>query len=228
MLDADQSHHLARVLRIEAGACVCVFDGEGSEWECEVVAAGKREVVLRALRQLTEPVESGLDLTLAQSLIKGDKFDWVVQKATELGVTRIIPLLTDNSDIKRAEERSEQKLQRWRRISLEAVKQCGRRRLVEIAEPISFMDFCETPGNQIRLIFSERGGRRLRQIAPALPQTGRISVCVASEGSWSERELQKAEESGLIPVYLGARVLRTETAGMIAVALAQHVFGDLY
>src|SRR5262245_15476107 len=103
-LDEDEAHHLVRVLRLGEGARVLVFDGIGNEWECEVVRAGKREVELNLLRQLNDPVESPLQLTLAQALVKGDKFDWVVQKTTELGITRIVPLLTDYAETRRAEE----------------------------------------------------------------------------------------------------------------------------
>lgn len=227
LLDADEAHHLTRVLRLKEGNRVFVFDGAGAEWEAEIARVSKREVELHLLAPLTDVVESPLRLTLAQALIKGDKFDWVVQKATELGVTRIVPLITEHSDIRRADERAEQKLQRWRRIALEAVKQCGRRRLVEISEPVSFADFCEAARADCNLIFSERGGRELREAAATWSQVNQLNVCVASEGGWSERELQKSETSGFVPVHLGARILRTETAAIVAVALTQHLFGDL-
>ena len=223
---ADEAHHLAKVLRLGEGERVFVFDGEGAEWECEIVRVSKHETELASLRLLSDPVESPLHLTLAQALIKGDKFDWVVQKATELGVTRIVPLITEFSDIKRAEERAEKKMERWQRISLEALKQCGRRRLVEIAEPVSFAHFCESSLSP-SLIFSEKGGRNLRQLAAALNQATRVNVCVASEGGWSNAELQKAETHNFIAVHLGQRILRTETAAIVAVALAQHLLGDL-
>lgn len=225
-LDSDEAHHLARVLRLSAGDRVFVFDGEGSEWECEIAVVGKREASLTIIRQLTDEVESPLRLTLAQALVKGDKFDLVVQKATELGVTRIVPMITDHSDIKRAEERAGQKLDRWRRISLEALKQCGRRRLVEISEPISFADFCESSAAK-NLIFSERGGRNLREIAASLNQPTQLSISIASEGGWSDAELQQAEKNNFVAVHLGQRILRTETAAIAAVTLAQHLFGDL-
>src|SRR5215470_393948 len=226
-LDAEESHHLTRVLRLSEGALVFVFDGEGAEYECEVARVAKREVELNVLRRLDGAVESPLRLTLAQALIKGDKFDWVIQKATELGVTRIVPLVTDHSDIKRAEERAEQRLQRWRRISLEALKQCGRRRLVEICEPAPFDDFCGSVVDSASLIFSEHGGGSLREVSAKLQDVDQLSLCVASEGGWSERELLKAESSGFTPVSLGSRILRTETAAIVAVTLAQHLFGDL-
>jgi 16S rRNA (uracil1498-N3)-methyltransferase len=226
-LDADEAHHLARALRLGEGFHVFVFNGEGLEWECEVGRVGKREVELNLLRQLTDAVESPLDLTLAQALVKGDKFDWIAQKATELGVTRIAPLITEHSDIRWAEERAGQRLQRWRRISLEALKQSGRRRLVEIVEPMSFADFCASEAGGNNLILSERGGRSLREVSAGLPGVNRLSVCVASEGGWSDQELQRAEANDFIAVGLGSRILRTETAAIVAVALAQHLFGDL-
>lgn len=230
-LDEDEAHHLSRALRLSEGDRVFVFDGAGSEWECEIVRIAKREVELNLLRLLTDAVESPLRLTLAQALIKGDKFDWVIQKATELGVTRIVPLVTEHSDIKfakgRAEERAEQRLQRWRRISLEALKQCGRRRLVEICEPAPFDDFCGLAADSACLIFSERGGESLAEVSAKLRDVNQLSLCVASEGGWSERELLKAETSGFIAVNLGSRILRAETAAIAAVSLAQHLFGDL-
>jgi len=228
ILDAEESHHLTRVLRLGEGARVFIFDGEDAEYECEVARVAKHEVELNLLRRLDDVVESPLRMTLAQALIKGDKFDWVIQKATELGVTRIVPLVTDHCDIKRAEERAEQRLQRRRRIALEALKQCGRRRLVEICEPAPFDDFCGSKSPSPRLIFSERGGECLREVSAKLREVNQLSLCVASEGGWSERELLKAESNGFTPVSLGSRVLRTETSAIVAVTLAQHLFGDLH
>jgi 16S rRNA (uracil1498-N3)-methyltransferase len=226
-LDADEAHHLTRVLRLGPGARVFVFDGEGAEYECDVARVAKHEVELNLLRRLDDAVESPLRLTLAQALIKGDKFDWVIQKATELGVTRIVPLVTDYSDIKRAEERAGQRLQRWRRISLEALKQCGRRRLVEICEPAPFDDFCGSTARGACLIFSERGGESLADVSAKLRDVNQLSLCVASEGGWSDHELRKAASCDFTPVSLGTRTLRTETAAIVAVALAQHIFGDM-
>jgi 16S rRNA (uracil1498-N3)-methyltransferase len=226
-LDADEAHHLTRVLRLGSGAQVFVFDGEGVEHECEVARVAKHEVDLNLLRRLDDVVESPLRLTLAQALIKGDKFDWVIQKATELGASRIVPLVTEHSDIKRAEDRAGQRLQRWRRISLEALKQCGRRRLVEICEPAPFDEFCASADRDACLIFTERGGGNLAEVSTKLRDVNQLSLCVASEGGWSERELRKAASCGFTPVSLGSRILRTETAAIVAVSLAQHLFGDL-
>ena len=230
-LDADETHHLSRVLRLTAGARVFVFDGAGSEWECEVAQIGKQFAVLRIVAPLTDAVESPLHTTLAQALSKGDKFDLVVQKAVELGVTRIVPLMTMHGDNRRSEERGEQRLARWRRIALEAVKQCGRRRLVEIAEPLSWEVFSAGDRSDLKLIFAERGGQPLRRVKRAVDAARivvkSISLAVAAEGGWSDAELRSADLYEFTPVQLGARILRTETAGIAAAALAQHLFGDL-
>jgi 16S rRNA (uracil1498-N3)-methyltransferase len=224
-LDADEAHHLTRVLRLGEGARVFVFDGAGNEWACEVTRAAKREVELTLLHQLDDPVESPLALTLAQSLVKGDKFDWIVQKTAELGVARIVPLVTEHSELHKADARADNKLQRWRRIAMEAVKQCGRRRLVEIAEPVPFNSFCET--ETAGLFFSEQGGRGWADVAATAGAADRLTCCVGPEGGWSEAERKKAEGHGWNSVTLGSRILRAETAAVAAVTLAQHQFGDL-
>jgi 16S rRNA (uracil1498-N3)-methyltransferase len=209
------------------GARVFVFDGEGAEHECEVTRVSKHAVELAILTRLTDEVESPLRLTLGQALIKGDKFDWVVQKATELGVTRIVPLMTEHSEMRKKEERAEQRLPRWRRIALEAVKQCGRRRLVEMVEPMSAAQFFTASDNQTRWIFSERGGRSLREIVAERSASPSVALAIAPEGGWSDDELNIALNQGFAPIHLGRRILRTETAAIAAVALAQHLFGDL-
>ena len=232
-LDADESHHLTRVLRLSEGGHVFVLNGEGREWECEIIKAGKNSVELTIRRELLNPVESPLDLTLAQALIKGDKFDLVVQKSVEMGVTRIIPLITEHCEIRRAEEKIEHRLQRWRRIAMEAVKQCGRRKLPEITEPLRFDKFCEVAGEH-NLIFNEKGGRTLREISAQLNggngvngQVNRLTLCVAPEGGWSEAEIEMAEANKFLFAHLGPRILRTETAAIAAVAISQHLFGDI-
>lgn len=228
ILDADEAHHLARVLRLPPGARVWVLDGVGREYECEIARIGNQEVELKISARVTAPVESPLRIELAQGLAKGDKFDWIVQKATELGVTRIVPLRTTHSEVRRVEERAGKKVGRWERISLEAVKQCGRCQLVEIAEPAAWTDYAAGAPADLNLIFSERGGRRLAQIAAdaRLPVSS-VRLAVGPEGGWSEREVDLGAENNWTPVHLGARVLRTETAAVAAVAIIQHLFGDL-
>ncbi len=221
VLDAEESHHLARVLRLLPGATVFAFDGNGTEYECEVARVSKEATELQILARLSNEVESPLSLTLAQALVKGDKFDWIVQKATELGVTRVVPLVTEHSEFRKVEGR-ELRLQRWRRIALEATKQCGRCRLMELGEVQNFQQFCEAEANGLRLIFSERGGRGLADVARA----NAVTLAIGPEGGWSESEVKLAENHGFIPIQVSNRILRTETAAVAAVTLAQYLFGD--
>jgi 16S rRNA (uracil1498-N3)-methyltransferase len=238
-LTAEESHHLARVLRLREGERVSAFDGLGNEWECEIAAIHKSECRLSILNELETVVESPLRLTLAQALVKGEKFDLVVQKATELGVSRILPVITEHCEIRISEERSEQRLQRWQRISLGAIKQSGRRRLVEINQPVRFQQFCRGLQGEPALIFSEKAGSEKagpeksglekagRGLPPLAVQDSGLTVVIGPEGGWSDDEIELATSSGLIPVHLGPRILRTETAAITAVTLAQYHYGDL-
>lgn len=233
-LTAEESHHLARVLRLREGERVSAFDGLGNEWECEIAAIHKSECRLSILNELETVVESPLRLTLAQALVKGEKFDLVVQKATELGVSRILPVITEHCEIRISEERSEQRLQRWQRISLGAIKQSGRRRLVEIDQPVRFQQFCRGLQGEPALIFSEKAGpeksgseKEGRGLPPLAVQDSGLTVVIGPEGGWSDDEIELATSSGLIPVHLGPRILRTETAAITAVTLAQYYYGDL-
>ena len=221
-LDPDESHHLSRVLRLSAGATVFAFDGLGTEYECEVAEVNKKSVSLKIITPVVEPVESHLNLTLGQAILQNDKFDLIVQKATELGVTRIVPLVTEFCEFRKITG-NEQRLQRWKKIALEATKQCGRRIVPVIAEPQTFADFCQQQSNSLCLIFSEQGGGKLS----SLPSANSVSVVIGPKGGWSKSELAIAEENNFTPIYLGNRILKAETAAITATALLQLQFGDL-
>jgi 16S rRNA (uracil1498-N3)-methyltransferase len=227
LLDPDEAHHLIRVLRMRPGDEAFVFDGERREYRCRVTRIGDKEAQLEVLEELATVVESPLRARLAQALVKGDKFDWIVQKATELGVTSIVPLLTLNGDVKRTEERGERAAERWRRISLEALKQCGRRRLVRVHSPVPLGEFLqESPGDDLMLVFSERGGDTIQEVIRARSGLA-VTALVGSEGGWADQELESLTDKGARMVTLGPRVLRTETAAIVALSLIQHYFGDL-
>jgi 16S rRNA (uracil1498-N3)-methyltransferase len=221
-LATEEAHHLSRVLRLGPGARVYVFDGAGQEYECVVKSAERGGAQLEILRRLEDEVESPLRLTLAQALVKHDKFDWIVQKSTELGVTRIVPLLTEHAETHRGEERNARRIERWRRVALEALKQCGRRRLVEIIEPLEFPRYLAGETSELKLIFHERGGGGL---APS--SVASVALAIGPEGGWSEAESTLALAHGFAPIHLGPRILRAETAAIAAITLAQHLAGDL-
>src|SRR5689334_17829464 len=219
-LTADEARHLREVLRLKPGDEVSVFDGEGREFRARVVQA-RREFAELELGDEIEPArpESPLKLTLAVALLKGEKFDLVVQKATELGVVKIVPLITRYADIKlRDESDASKRLARWQRIALEAAKQCGRGFVPEVSDPKPLASIFKNPC----FLFSERAGHGLTQI-----ETDEITAIVGSEGGWSDEELEQARAAGAQIVTLGGRILRAETAAITATALLQHRFGDL-
>ena len=226
-LSKEETHHLVHVLRLKPGDEVSVFDGRGNEYRCSFRGEHRSHAELEVTEPLTDVVESPLLLTLAQSVLRSDKFDLIVQKATELGVSRIIPLATEHSNVRFSRDKEDARLDRWRRISLEALKQCGRRRLVEIAAPMTVTKLTEAEDSGLLLVFSEKGGS---SIAAALRQAGTLNALTAligPEGGWSDAELTFLEGRGATAVSLGPRILRTETAALVAITLIQHWIGDL-
>ena len=221
-LAADEARHLREALRLKPGDEVSVFNGEGKEFRACVVQA-RREFAELELRDEIEPArpESPLKITLAVALLKGEKFDLVVQKATELGVVKIVPLLTRYADIKlRDESDASKRVTRWQRIALEAAKQSGRGLVPEVSAPAS-LGSVVNPASPC-LLFSERGGHGLTQI-----EADEITAIIGSEGGWSDEELEQARAAGARIVTLGGRIMRAETAAITAAALLQHRFGDL-
>jgi 16S rRNA (uracil1498-N3)-methyltransferase len=234
-LSLDESHHLIRVLRLNRGDDVFVFDGYGREYQCKFDKIENQRAVLEIVEALSDEVESPLQLTLAQALAKGEKFDLVVQKATELGVSRIVPIASEHADWKLNREQAEKKVERWQRISLEALKQCGRRRLVEINKPLTLTDFLNTRRGEASrresqdavIYFNERGGLLIKEALDELVDKGSVIALIGPEGGWSDEEIEFMNGRGCLALTLGRRVLRTETAAIVAATLLQHLLGDL-
>lgn len=231
-LARDETHHLARVLRLKAGDEAFVFDGGGGEYRCRILAFNNNRAQLEIIETLADETESPIALTLAQSLAKGEKFDFIVQKATELGARRIVPLVTRYADVKLNAEKSAKRLERWQRISLEALKQSGRRALVAITHPLALAAFLESSAQHSSstptlLVFSERGGLSLTTALAAAVDRQNVIACIGPEGGWSADELELFAARGAQAVTLGPRILRTETAAIAAMTLIQHALGDL-
>lgn len=231
-LSADEARHLRDVLRLHSDDEVHVFNGEGHEYRARVVEIERDLVRLDSISEVEpERPESPLTFTLAVALLKGDKFDLVVQKATELGVTRIVPVMTTRADVRlRDAEEAKRKTERWRRIALESAKQCGRARLLEIGEPVVFESLIGQARRdvELRLMFAERDGNSLSELVVNLPsRPTEMIALVGSEGGWDDGELAQARREGWEILTLGGRTLRAETAAIAIAALLQHAFGDL-
>jgi 16S rRNA (uracil1498-N3)-methyltransferase len=235
-LSRDETHHLRRVLRLKPGDDAFVFDGCGREYGCTVLKIEHDGARLEVIDELLDSVESPVRITLGQSLARGEKFDLIVQKATELGVSSIVPLLAEHADVKLTGERWEKRRERWQRISLEALKQCGRRRLVEIGNPLSVRQLLDIEAVRFReqaferravLIFNEKGGAPVGAALARTADPSAVTVLVGPEGGWSADEFRLFEERGAKSVTLGPRTLRTETAAIVVMTLIQHALGDV-
>jgi 16S rRNA (uracil1498-N3)-methyltransferase len=239
-LATDEARHLRDVLRLKVGDEIYVFNGEGQEFHCRIEESRRDSAALKVIAEAVPArPESPLQLTLAVALLKGEKFDLVVQKAAELGVTRIVPVVTKLADIRlRDESDAAKRVARWRRIALEAAKQSGRAVVPKISNPVSFESLLNNaegksqesePADPIpRLMFSERDGESIATATSKFPANiSRLTALIGSEGGWTDEELAAAREAGWIIVTLGGRTLRAETAAIAAAVLIQHVAGDL-
>ena len=223
-LGTDEARHLRDVLRLKAGDEVYVFDGRGREFRCRLVKT-MRDAAELQLEAEVEPAkpESQLQLNLCVALLKGEKFDLVVQKATELGVVKVTPLITRYADIHlRDESDAAKRVTRWQRIALEAAKQSGRAFVPEISTPAPFHS---VSAEGLGIMFSERGGEALESLMEPVP--AQVTALVGSEGGWSDEEIESARARNFHVITLGGRILRAETAAITIAVLLQHRFGDL-
>jgi len=234
-LSTDEARHLRDVLRLGPGDEIDVFDGAGREFQCAIEESRRDWASLRVIVEVpAKKPESPLDLTLAIALLKGEKFDLVVQKATELGVRRIQPVITQRADVRLRDDQDAKRGTRWQRIAMESAKQSGRARVPEIAAPISFASLLDRAASgdfseraQL-LMFSERDGKPFSEaLGQLLPAPSAVIALVGSEGGWTDEEIAEARARGWGIVTLGGRILRAETAAIVVVTLMQHLLGDL-
>ena len=239
-LTADEARHLRDVLRLKAGDEVYVFDGAGKEFHCRIEESRRDHAQLKVISEVPPGrPESPLQLTLAVALLKGEKFDLVVQKATELGVKRVVPVVTKLADIRlRDESDAAKRVVRWQRIALEAAKQSGRAVVPEINDPVAFEALLQNarvnaqdPKAEDRvhfLMFSERNGQSLSEAKATLAANpSSLTALVGSEGGWTDEEIAAAREAGWTIITLRGRTLRAETAAVAVTTLLQHLYGDL-
>lgn len=224
-LPAQASEHATRVLRLVAGDPVTLFNGDGCDYPSSILVIGKREVTVRVESRLLLHNESPLPLTLAQGAARGEKMDLIVQKATELGVVRIVPLLTERSELKLDAARAEKRLAHWRAVAASACEQSGRACVPEItpATPLpTWLDSLAEDG-ALRLALLPEASRSSRELR--FPAAGGLLV-VGPEGGLGARDVIALTAAGFDGLRLGPRILRTETAGLAALAALQALHGD--
>lgn len=216
------ARHLA-VLRLRRGDAITLFNGQGAEFAAELTRVAAREVLARVLSRHNSERESPLSIVLAQCVSSGDRMDMAVQKSTELGVSKIVPIASERSIVKLSRNRAEKRVAHWRNVVIAACEQCGRNRIPEVTTITGISDFFDRgAGDGLRLLLAPDAGRNLKQLAPP----HEVTLLVGPEGGLTAREREDAERAGFVPVRFGPRVLRTETAPLAVVAAMQTLWGD--
>ena len=223
-ITGENARYLSLVMRVRPGDALTIFDGLGYKYTCKILQCHKKEILAEKIGKAPYSVESPVSITLAQGITKGDKMDFIIQKSTELGVRKIIPLITVRSQIRHTE-----KIGRWRKIALSASQQSGRDRIPEIDEPTFFDEFINErfiQNNKIKnkgIIFSEEHrDRNLKQVLSGLKNMKDIILLIGPEGGFAKEEVRAANEKGFITASLGPRILRAETASIAAISIIQY------
>ncbi len=229
VFDEEETRHLVRVLRLTPGDVVQVVDGRGAELTVRLESIEGRSATGTILARAASAAESPLAITLAQGIPKGDKMEWIVKTATELGVVRVVPLITERTIVRLDPPRWRDRARRWQRVAKEAAKQCGRAVIPTVDAPRPIEEFADAErAADLALCFWEGERRGLSEILEETrgPITSVVLV-VGPEGGLARREVDTLRARGFTSVGLGPRILRTETAGPVGVALLQARFGDL-
>lgn len=223
-LDEGAARHVARVLRLGCGAQLRLFDGLGGEFPAVIDDADKNAVHVSVGEHLPIEVESPLMITLAQGISRGERMDFTIQKAVELGVQRIVPLDTERSVVNLKGERRDKKLDHWRGVIISACEQCGRNTLPELLPMQSITSWLDIPLQGTGLLLDHRAEGRVS----TLNKPDALNLLIGPEGGLSEKEREMAYAAGYSGLRLGPRVLRTETAALTALASLQSLWGDLF
>jgi 16S rRNA (uracil1498-N3)-methyltransferase len=219
------AYHVARVLRMREGASLSVFDGNGHEYRAEIARVEGDSVVVKLGEPAPGAAESPLKITLLQGVSRSERMDWTLQKATELGVAAIAPVLTARSVVRLDEKQAQKKQTHWRGIVIAACEQCGRAKVPVVATPVALRDHLAMVRKEgLRLVLSPSAPGSLAGLT-SLPT--KVELLIGPEGGLEDDELLAAQKAGFTPVRLGPRVLRTETAAVVALTVLQALWGDL-
>ncbi len=217
--------HLVRVLRLREGDECVLFNGDGHDYTARIRAIGKRSIEAEVVTSTRLHNESPLAITLLQGIARGEKMDLILQKATELGVNAIVPVQSERSEVKLDGARAEKRLAHWRGVVAAACEQCGRARIPQVSPPMSLTDAAAIDGlPQSRHLLSPLADTGIDAVEPAMAA---LALAIGPEGGWSPRDLQSLADAGFSGLRLGPRILRTETAGLAAIAALQMRLGDL-
>jgi 16S rRNA (uracil1498-N3)-methyltransferase len=225
LLSDEVLHHLGVVLRLPVGEEILLLDGLGNLCLCRIESLGKHSGKARVLQRWQEE-EAVFPVHLLQALPKGDKMELVLQKGTELGVTAFTPVLAKRIVPCSSEGREEKRYKRWERIIREAARQCQRPRLPHLAVPLPLEEALAGCSEDLRLLLCKDKSRALAEVLPAIPPRD-AAILIGPEGGFAPQEAEAARQAGFVPVHIGARILRSETAGFAVASILQYLYGDL-
>jgi 16S rRNA (uracil1498-N3)-methyltransferase len=227
-VEGNEVRHIRRVLRLKTKDEIIIFDGLGKEYEGMIVEETPSSVVIKIQNVFSSKKDSSLEVTLAQSLLKGEKMDYLIQKATELGVKEIIPFFSSRSVPLLEKLGKLKRHHRWERIAIEASKQCGRGVIPKIKPLQDYSEILQIASpDSFRLILWEREGIKLKEILERSKEKTKIFSIIGPEGGFSQEEVEEAKRGGFIPVTLGKRILRAETASLCLLSILQYERGDI-
>ena len=221
-LDDRARHHLARVLRVKAGDRLCVFNGDGNNYQGAIVSASKNQVSVLIDSMEQADTESPLNTCLALGVSKGDRFEWAIKKATELGVSSIVPLLSQRVDVRLSPERWQKKQEHWQQVVISACEQSGRAVVPDVQEPTTLPHWLSHVEADCKLVLDPEATPNALNDQPAS-----IALLIGPEGGLAPSELKLASENGFSAMRLGPRVLRTETAPLVALSVLGARWGDI-
>ena len=222
-LDDDAANHIGRVLRMPVGAELSLFNGDGYNYPASISSSDKKRVNVIATAQLENPVESALKIHLGQGISRGDRMDFAIQKAVELGVTDITPLFTERCGVKLDGERLAKRNEQWQKIAISACEQSGRSIVPRVHPAISLTQWLAQDTKELKLTLHPRAKDTIKTLTPNL----NIRLIIGPEGGFSDQEITQTAAAGFTGIQLGPRVLRTETAALTAISALQLQFGDL-
>jgi len=225
LLPKNAANHVVRVLRLREGAPLLVFDGKGHEYRAELISVDGGKATIRIGEQLSVSSESPLRITLIQGVSRGERMDWTLQKATELGVTSIAPVLTARSVVRLDDKQTEKKLEHWQAVVIGACEQSGRCVVPEVQTPMTLRNYLSKHTKEgMRFVLSPTAPASLAGLTSL---SSKVELLIGPEGGLDDDEVTLAEQAGFTPVRLGPRVLRTETASVVALSVLQALWGDL-
>lgn len=220
----DAAGHITRVLRMDIGEQVCLFNGEGGEYLCELSEVSKKSAAVKVIEFIEKDVESPLKIHLGQGISRGDKMDFTIQKSVELGVTEITPIFTERCGVKLSGDRLEKKHLQWQKIAISAAEQSGRNFITKIHAPIKIERWLEQTSDELKITLHPRAEHSIKTIPE--PSNG-LRFIIGPEGGFTDAEMLKTKNCGFMDIRLGPRVLRTETAALTVLSALQLQFGDL-